>query len=185
MEPLADEDDLVRRTLAGDRAAFASLVERCWLRIYRWLAALSHQVQLAEDLTQETFLKAWRALPTYRPGGRFLTWLFAIARHTWIDHCRSTRAVPAESLTEDLPARDGSPEEAALDQEGRALLREACAGLPTLYREAYLLWSLEDLGFEEIAAVLRINKATARWRVFKARSLLLARLGPYLDREPS
>jgi RNA polymerase sigma-70 factor (ECF subfamily) len=185
MEPSADEDDLVRRTLAGDREAFAILVERFWLRIYRWLAALTHQAQLAEDLTQEAFMKAWRSLPTYRPGSRFLAWLFAIARNTWIDHCRGSRPAPAEPLTEELPARDESPEEAALVQEGRSLLGQACAGLPTLFREAYLLWSLEDLGFEEIARVLRINKATARWRVFKARSLLLARLGPYLDREPS
>jgi RNA polymerase sigma-70 factor (ECF subfamily) len=177
-----DEQQRVERARQGDRQAFAALVERYWQRVYRWLHGLTLRPHLAEDLTQETFLRAWSALATLRQEGGFLSWLFRIARNCLADSRRDPRAA-ARPLPESLPARDPDPLATVVDREGQALLWEACARLPVAYRAALLLWTQEELAYADIAQVLGITEATARWRVCRARQLLLRRLGTYLNRE--
>jgi RNA polymerase sigma-70 factor (ECF subfamily) len=176
-----DEDQLLRSAQAGDRQAFAVLVERYWERLYRWLFHLSHDQHTAEDLAQEAFLKAFAHLHRFQPGTNFRAWLFRIAHNSFANHLRAARR--REPLSETLPANDPGPEASLLSKEALQKLTHAVSQLPTEYRAALLLRVEEDLSFRQIADVLGLTEETARWRVFKARQRLLALLGSALEQE--
>jgi RNA polymerase sigma-70 factor (ECF subfamily) len=179
VEP-AQEEQWVRRSQAGDREAFAALVERYWGRVHRWLSAMMHQAHAAEDLTQEVFLKAWLGLPALQAGSSFPSWIFRIARNCLIDALRG-QAVHVLRLPEAVPAPGPEPLVRLQNQENAALLRQACARLPDLYRAAFLLWTVEDFSYGQIAEALEITEQTARWRVYKARQFLVQALRSQLD----
>ncbi len=183
--PPEDEFQLVRKAREGDRAAFAALVERYWNWVYRWLFGLTRAAHLAEDLTQEAFLKAWRSLDSFQPGASFRAWLFSIARNGLVDCKRGPRGVPSRPLSANLAAPESGPVAEIVQREGAALLEQAIARLPEHFREAFWLWSQDDMSFSEIAQVLGLTEETARWRVFKARLILVKELGSYLDRRLS
>jgi RNA polymerase sigma-70 factor (ECF subfamily) len=173
----AEEERLIRAAQRGDRAAFAALVEAYWERLYRWLFHMTRDRHAAEDLTQETFLKAFAGLHRFRAGTNFAAWVFRIAHNAWANQ-RRAESRRREPLPEDLAAREcGPPEEA----EGREALRDlarAVGRLPTEFRAALLLRAEQGLSFREIAEVLDLTEETARWRVFKARQKLLSLLTP-------
>jgi RNA polymerase sigma-70 factor (ECF subfamily) len=175
------ERALIRSAQGGDRRAFAALVERYWDRLYRWLYHLTHDPHLAEDLAQETFLKAFAGLGKFRADSNFQAWLFRIGHNNFINQRRAARA--RQPFPEHLPAPDEGPLEQALNRESLQLLARAVGRLPAEFRAAFLLRAEEDLSFREIADVLDITEETARWRVFKARQKLLGALAPQLDRE--
>ncbi|GIW80679.1 MAG: RNA polymerase sigma factor [Gemmatales bacterium] len=178
-----DESKLVWEAQNGRQQAFAALAEAYWPKVYRWLFRLSDHPHLAEDLTQEAFLKAWSALPTLAEGSRFRSWLFAIARNCFLQAKRRGR--DEEKLPETIASPIASPEGAALEEETRLLLESACRRLPEHYRAAFLLWTYEDMSYHEIAEVLGTTEVTARWRVCKARRFLLSELKPYLEQHVS
>lgn len=180
MEPSA-EHQLIRRAQAGDRQAFAELVGLYWPRINRWLFGLTRNTHAAEDLTQDVFLKAWSALGTLKGDGGFRAWLFRIAHNGLIDSQRGPRARATRPLPATLTAREPGPVATVLSQESQTLVHDACTRLPPLLRAAFLLRTQEELSFAEIAQVLDASAETVRWRVFKARQLLLHELGAYLD----
>ena len=173
----AEDDGLIRAAQECDREAFAALVERYWERLYRWLCHLTRNRHAAEDLTQETFLKAFSRLQRFRAGTNFAAWLFRIAHNNFANHYRlmqrSTRPLP-----EDRPAQAQSPCEEAETRETMRSLAEAISRLPTDLRAAVLLRVEEDLSFRDIAEVMGLTEETARWRVFKARQKLLSVLAP-------
>jgi RNA polymerase sigma-70 factor (ECF subfamily) len=175
-----EESGWVRRARAGDRAAFAALVDRYWERLRRWLFALTGNEHLAEDLAQEAFTRAWVALPGLAAEVRFQPWLFRIARNCLIDGRRGPRGVEPRRLPEQIQGRSEGPLGELLERESLQALREALAKMPEPFRAAYLLWTQEDLPYGEIAAVLAVSEETARWRVFKARRFLVNELRPYL-----
>lgn len=172
----ADERDWVRQARDGDRAAFTELVKCYWERIRRWLFGLTHHAQLAEDLAQEAFLKAWVGLSSLEREEHFRAWLFRIARNLVLDAEKRPRVVSGLPFPDALPARDEEPLASLVENETRELLRNECERLPEAYRAAYLLWTQEKMPYAEIAQVLAISEVTARWRVCKARQSLLARL---------
>jgi RNA polymerase sigma-70 factor (ECF subfamily) len=180
--PSESEDNLVRRAQAGDRAAFADLVERYWERLYRWLYHLTHDRHTAEDLTQEAFLKVLAHLERFRAGTNFRAWLFRIAHNSFANHLRA-RTRQREPLPDDLADSDQGPVAALESRETLQGLARAVAGLPTEFRAALLLRVEEDLSFRQIADVLGLTEETARWRVFKARQKLLTSLGISLEPE--
>ena len=180
---LGEEHLLIRGAQAGDRQAFARLVERYWDGLYRWLYRLAHDRHTAEDLAQEAFLKALGGLHTFRPGTNFRAWLFRIAHNTYANHRRSAR--PRQPFPEDLAADDEGPVERALSREALRLLAQAVGRLPPDFRAAFLLRAEEGLSFRLVGDVLGITEETARWRVFKARQKLMSVLAPQLDREKS
>jgi RNA polymerase sigma-70 factor (ECF subfamily) len=173
--PSADEGRLVRAAQAGDRPAFARLVDAYWGRLYRWLYHLTHDRHQAEDLAQEAFLKAFAHLQRFRPDTNFRAWLFRIAHNTFANQHRAA-ARRGGPLPADLADRDPGPVEQALSREALARLADALARLPTDFRAALLLRIEEGLSFRQIAGVLETTEETARWRVFKARQKLLAHL---------
>jgi RNA polymerase sigma-70 factor (ECF subfamily) len=143
-----------------------------------WLAGLTGHVHLAEDLTQEAFLKAWIALPKLTAVESFRVWLFRIARNEYLAAMRKPQ--PTDEPPRDATDSGPSPASLAIEREEEAALRAAIGKLPTTYREAYLLWTHEQLTYPEIARILEITEETARWRVCEARRRLTRILEKFL-----
>jgi RNA polymerase sigma-70 factor, ECF subfamily len=181
---LEEEPALVRDAQRGDRQAAAALVERYWERLYRWLYHLTHDRHTAEDLAQETFLKALAHLQTFRAGTNFRAWLFRIAHNNWANHARGS-ARTRHPVPDDLASREESPEDQAVSREALEQLGRAVGQLPPEFRAAFLLRVEEGLSFRQIAQVLGLTEETARWRVFKARHKLLSVLAPDVSGEKS
>ena len=173
----ADEARLIAASQAGDRPAFAELVERYWDRLYRWLYHLTRDPHAAEDLAQESLLKAFAAIRSFRAGSNFRAWLFRIAHNNFVNNRRGQKRVK-QQLPPELPEHGPGPLEEILGREGVERLTQAVLGLPTDYRSALMLRAEEGLSFRQVAEVLGITEQTARWRVFKARQKLMQVLSP-------
>ena len=167
------ESEWIAAAQAGDRSAFARVAAAHDERLFRWLYHLTRDRHRAEDLTQETFLKALAAVKSFRAGSNFRAWLFRIGHNNFVNLKRSERKSPHQP-SEDQPAADTSagPVTAAADREHLAKVSQAISELPTDFRTALMLKAEEGMNYREIAAVLKITEETARWRVFKARQKL-------------
>jgi RNA polymerase sigma-70 factor, ECF subfamily len=176
----AEEAEWIRAAQAGDRSAFARLIERYWDRLYRWLYRMTRDRHMAEDLTQETFLKALNAVQTFRAGSNFRAWVFRIGHNNFVNQRRADRR-SRHQLPEDAAEPEvGSVEMAIENREALEAIARAVAELPSDFRAALTLRVEEDLSFREIARILNTTEETARWRVFKARQKLLKVLAPEL-----
>ncbi len=176
----AEETDLIVAAQAGDRQAFGRLVGLYWDRLYRWLFHLTRDRHRAEDLTQETFLKALAAVGSFRPGTNFRAWLFRIGHNNFVNLKRTDKRA-AHPLPDETPSRPApSAETTASDREVVRRVQEAIEGLSPDFRAALLLRAEAGLSFKEVAEVLGTTEETARWRVFKARQRLVGVLSPDL-----
>lgn len=175
----ADDATLVALALAGDTSAFTVLVERYQRPVYGMILRMVKDPNLAEDLAQETFIKAWGALARYDADHRMASWLFKIAHNATIDHLRR-RNLPTFSLTaaeegeNDLTdrladSRQLSPEQGALGSELGRALEGALEGLRPEYREVMVLRFLEGLAYEEIAEVMALPLGTVKTHIHRAR----------------
>ncbi|MDO8925450.1 MAG: sigma-70 family RNA polymerase sigma factor [Sideroxyarcus sp.] len=177
-----EENELAVRAQAGDRQAFTLLVRRYQDRVFRFILRMNGARDEAMDLTQETFIKAFLALPGWRPDARFGTWLFQIARNATLDVLRRRQCVEFVPLDACLPEggacdpRDGAPlpEEQLAGRQRIALLERALRELPVEQREILLLRELEGMSYTEIAATLDINEGTVKSRLARARVAVLA-----------
>jgi RNA polymerase sigma-70 factor (ECF subfamily) len=176
----AEEADWIRAAQAGDRSAFACLIERYWDRLYRWLYRMTRDRHTAEDLTQETFLKALAAVKTFRAGSNFRAWVFRIGHNNFVNQKRSERRTKHQ-LPDDAAAPDlGSAETTMENREALEAIARAVADLPGDFRAALTLRVEEGLSFRDVARILNTTEETARWRVFKARQKLMKVLAPEL-----
>jgi RNA polymerase sigma-70 factor (ECF subfamily) len=173
----------IQAAQAGDTRAYAALVDQYWPRVQRWLQGLTSDPQEAEDLTQDTFLKVWKALERFAAGSNFRAWLFCIARRCLIDRRRCGRSPDAGRLPDAVATPAPSPVSTLVARETLALVHQAVDRLPSSLREAFLLRTQEELSYQEIGKVMDLTEETARWRVFKARQTLLEELGDVLDKE--
>jgi RNA polymerase sigma-70 factor (ECF subfamily) len=180
--PGDEEHLLIHSAQQGDRQAFTVLVERYWDRLYRWLFHLTHHRHTAEDLAQETFLKAFANLARFRSGSNFHAWLFRIGYNAFVNQWRGEERA-RQAFLQHQPPQQESPVDQVLTRETMQLLARAVGRLPADYRAALLLRAEEGLSFHAIAEVLGIKEETARWRVFKARQKLMTLLAPQMDRE--
>jgi RNA polymerase sigma-70 factor (ECF subfamily) len=170
-----EESRWVRAAQAGDRSAFARLIEIYWPRLYRWLVQLTHNRHAAEDLAQDALLRAWEHLDRFQSGTNFRAWLFRIA-HNALVNSRRGPANRRAGMPPDLADAEPGPDEIVLGRELLQQLSHAVAELPTDWRAALLLRAEEDLSFRQIAAITQTTEETARWRVYKARQMLMRRL---------
>jgi RNA polymerase sigma-70 factor (ECF subfamily) len=177
--PKSDEADLIRAAQAGDRDAFSVIVERYWDRLYHWLVRLTREVSTAEDLTQETFMKAFAAVKRFQAGSNLKAWLFRIAHNNFVNQRRAIKH-NRKPLEPDIAEDPSNPVAETLSREAMLLIAEAVAKLPSDFRGALTLRIEERLSFREIAEVMGITEETARWRVFKARQKLMGVLSPDL-----
>ncbi len=186
----AKSDDAARdRALAlaargGDRQAFASLVRRHQARLFNFLLRLLGRREVAMDLTQDTFLKAWSALPDWQPAARFSTWLFQIGRNAAFDVLRRRQRINFVSYDAGNPADEPgdsapSPEQQYADRQRLRLLERALAALPAEQREILLLRELEDMSYAELAVTLGINEGTVKSRLARARAAALLHYRDY------
>ncbi len=179
------EAELIRRSQQGDEQAFGELVQRYYRLVMSIAYRLSNDPQLAEDMAQETFLKAWQALPRFRIKGEeatgFRPWLCRIAVNTTIDEMRRQR--PIADLEESMISPITQPSEAldrAVDAEA---VRSAIARLPERSRAALILREYEGLSYQEIAEALDIPIGTVMSRLNYARKRLREELEAYLKPE--
>lgn len=173
---MADQDEkAVRRCLEGETDAFETLVARYEARVYSLLLRLVGNPTDAEDLAQETFVKAYRKLETWEAGRPFLSWLFKIAHNTALDFLRARR--PEHQTLDDpeqpVDVAERAPAEPEIDAGS---VERALAELPPLYREALLLRHHEELDYAEIARITGAPLGTVKIRIFRGRELLRRRL---------
>jgi RNA polymerase sigma-70 factor (ECF subfamily) len=164
----------VRLAQAGDRAAFAHLVRRHQGGVHRFILRMLESHDEALELTQETFIKAWQALPQWQPQAQFKTWIYRIASNTAMDALRRRRIVEVVPLEPDYdaPSQGAGPE---LQLESRQRLRAldaALGALPPEQREVILLRELEGLSYAEIGAALDLQEGTVKSRLARAREAL-------------
>ena len=161
--------DTVRRAQQGDDDAFEELVRLYLADVYRLARHIVRDAEAAEDVTQETFLNAYRALPRYRWRAKFSTWLFRIARNCAIDALR-------KAASEQRFLQVHHPERPAPDPSLRAALREALGALPSELREAFVVVEVFGFPYPEAAAILGIPIGTLKSRMHRTRRLLVEAL---------
>ena len=163
-----DEADLVRRCQQGDEAAFQLLVERYLRPLYGTAYLMTRDRALAEDLVQDTFLHAWRGIPSLRSVGSVKAWLVRILVRHVLDQRR--QRVPEAPLVGEVPAMADTHdvEAAVLREEERQRIREALAALPEEQRQAVLLRYYARLTVPEIARALGWREGTVKSRLYRA-----------------
>jgi len=176
----ADEAD-VARARAGDTAAFAALVRRHQDRVFGFILRMLDARDEAMELTQDVFVKAWQALPGWRPEARFSTWLLQIARNAALDQLRRRRLIQFAPLDDGMDVADTAPgpEARYASRQRQALLENALQQIAAEHREILLLREVEDLSYGELAAVLGIAEGTVKSRLARARAALLQHFRPH------
>lgn len=192
----ADADALlVERVKRGDVRAFEMLVVKYQRRIERLIARMVRDTDLVQDIAQETFIRAYRALPQFRGESAFYTWLYRIAVNTAKKSLVDLKRDPLVSETslagqgdDDETSRveneltDGETPEALLaSKEVAGAVNAAIEALSEDLRQAITLREIEGLSYEEIAEVMSCPIGTVRSRIFRAREAIAARLRPLLD----
>jgi RNA polymerase sigma-70 factor (ECF subfamily) len=172
----AEEEDLVRRAQAGDRSAFEELVRRHADRLHAVVLRFVGDREAAQEVTQETFLRAWRGIARFEGRSRFFTWLYRIGIN---EAKRRVEREPAErtvSLDEEpiLQAPDWSqaPETRAEQSDLRRVLEDSIRALPIEYRIPVILRDVEGLTTEEAAEVMELSEAAFKSRLHRARLVL-------------
>jgi RNA polymerase sigma-70 factor (ECF subfamily) len=180
------DDKLIEEALRGDQKAFKELMARHQASVFHIIFRLVRDKELANDLVQETFMKAFSSLKTYRSEYRFSTWLYKIAANSSIDHLRKKR-IRALSLDNPIQTGDGEigfevadyshhPEREMVRHEQEASINDAISSLPRKYRQVIIARHQEEKSYEEIADELGVPVGTVKARIFRARELLKKRL---------
>ena len=176
------EAQIVRRVLAGDVNAFGTLVTEYEKGVYAIAQRMTGNPEDAADMTQETFIKAYNSLQSFRGDSKFSVWLYRIASNVCLDFLRSRSRKPAVSLSveddegeeTELDIADESQSPELLLERGltRDAVRRGLQALPPDYKQILLLREIQGLSYEEIADVLQIEVGTVKSRIFRARKRL-------------
>ena len=184
---MMEEKDLICRAARGDAEAFRQLVEAYQTPAYR-LAARMCGPDSAEDVTQEAFLAAWRALPEFRGDCRFSTWLYRLVSNAAIDCLRREKKHRDTGDVDDLELPDGgpSPQELAERSDTRDAVRRALDRLSPEHRQVLLLRFMQELDYGEIARALDVSEGTVKSRINRAKARLREMLaaGNFFDASP-
>jgi len=186
---------LIERVKQGDVKAFEMLVVKYQRRIERLIGRMVRDVDLVPDIAQETFIRAYRAIPQFRGDSAFYTWLYRIAVNTAkkalmelkrdplvTEAARASRDEEDDSPRFDNQLSDGATPEALLaSKQIAAAVNFAIEGLSEELRQAITLREIEGLSYEEIAELMHCPIGTVRSRIFRAREAIAARLRPLLD----
>ena len=184
--------ELVQRVQAGDKQAFNLLVSKYQRRVIRLLSRLIRDPAEIEDVTQEAFIKAYRALPNFRGESAFYTWLYRIAVNTAKNYLAAQGRRP-RTVSEFQGGEDGesfeamdvvednnTPESAMLTRQVAETVNRAIEALPEDLRTAITLREIEGLTYEEIAQAMSCPIGTVRSRIFRAREAISEQLKPVL-----
>lgn len=187
-ETVFDEKELVEKALNGDSEAFGGLVALYEKRIYSFSLGMLSDPDDAFDVSQDTFLKAYRSLNSFKGESSFYTWLYAICRNCCYDYIkqRNRRMKKSISLSEyendddgaavEIPDTVSQPDIVLENKQARELIIEAVKALPEKHREIIVLRDFEDLSYDQIAEALGISEGTVKSRLSRARMKLQALL---------
>ena len=187
MSNKAEDQVLVERAQGGDKRAFDLLVLKYQHKIVKLIMRYVRDPAEALDVSQEAFIKSYRALPRFRGDSAFYTWLYRIAVNTAKNHLVAMKRRPADFEVDlqdpesyDMNARlqDGdSPDRILQREELRGVIEDAIASLPDELRQAIVLREIEGLSYEEIATAMDCPVGTVRSRIFRAREAIDGRIG--------
>lgn len=186
------DTELVARVQHGDKSAFDLLVLKYQHRIIKLVGRYVREPADALDVTQDAFLKAYRALPNFRGESAFYTWLYRIAINTAKNHLVAAARRPSDVdlgsnedgeqfEIEDMQSTLETPERLLLTEEIRQTVIDAIGKLPDDLRTAIMLREVDGLSYEEIATVMDCPIGTVRSRIFRAREAVDLRLKPLLE----
>lgn len=197
LEKTVDADwPLVERTIAGDQRAYGLLVLKYQRRVQRLVGRMVRDVDLVEDITQETFIRAYRALHQFRGDAQFYTWLYRIAVNTAkkaLLELKRDRTISESffardeddetSVRQNEPSSDETPESVLAAKEIAGVVNSAMDELPEELRQAVVLREIEGLSYEEISLAMSCPIGTVRSRIFRAREAISAKVKPLLDKQ--
>ena len=180
-----DEHTLIYRTQQGNIEAFNPLVTKYQHRIYTCIRKQVKDPETAKDLTQETFLKAFVGLPSFRGDSAFSSWLYRIAKNLCIDYHRKQKTendiAPLHTIDERrLIDPHPDPSQDIETQERRRVLREAIQHLPSMRKKVFLLRYVQELSIKDIATCIKRSEGTVKTHLYKAHHQLRELLTPYL-----
>ncbi len=194
------DTELVRRAAVGDQRAFELLYIKYQRRVERLIGRMVRDVDLVPDIAQETFIRAYRALPQFRGDAQFYTWLYRIAVNTAKKHLLDMKRDPTVTMSAmhssdndetSAPepeqsmgvADNATPDSILASKEIAVAVNAAMDALPEELRQAITLREIEGLSYEDIAQALSCPIGTVRSRIFRAREAISTRIKPMLDRQ--
>jgi RNA polymerase sigma-70 factor (ECF subfamily) len=181
-KPPLEDAQVVRQILRGKREAFSLLVDRYQKPIFNFIYRFYGNYDLAQELTQETFLRCYQFLKSYDPERKFSTWLYTVAKNLCIDELKKQRSAREIPLDDVLPAVDAREAEETIDdnQQSQCIRREedfklleALQELPAAARTVLLLHYFQGLSYQEIGETLGLPVSTVKIRIFRAKKALL------------
>jgi len=186
------DHELVLRAQRGDKRAFGLLVDKYQRKLARLLSRMIRDQSEIEDVVQESFIKAYRALPNFRGDSAFYTWLYRIGINTAKNYLVSVGRRPTVSTDieiEDAENFDSgdelrttdTPESSMMTKQIAQTVNDTVEGLPEELRTAITLREIEGLSYEEIATIMACPIGTVRSRIFRARETIASKLRPLLD----
>jgi len=186
------DQQLVERAQRGDKQAFELLVSKYQRKLARLLSRFIRDATEVEDVTQEAFIKAYRALPTFRGDSAFYTWLYRIGINTAKNYLAAMgRRAPttteidseeAEGYEDGEQLRDlNTPENQMMSRQVAETVNQTLESLPEELRSAITLREIEGLSYDDIADIMNCPIGTVRSRIFRAREAIAAKLRPLLD----
>ena len=195
-KPIDSDAILVERTVAGDQKAFELLVIKYQRRIQRLIGRMVRDVDLVEDIAQETFIRAYRALAQFRGEAQFYTWLYRIAVNTAKKALMDLKRNPTISensfksddddetspLENELTSNE-TPDAVLASKEIAQIINAALEALPEDLRQAITLREIEGLSYEEISAAMNCPIGTVRSRIFRAREAISQKVKPLLENQ--
>ena len=195
-KPIDSDSVLVERTVAGDQKAFELLVIKYQRRIQRLIGRMVRDVDLVEDIAQETFIRAYRALAQFRGEAQFYTWLYRIAVNTAKKALMDLKRNPTVSENsfksddddetsplENELTNSETPDAVLASKEIAQIINAALEALPEELRQAITLREIEGLSYEEISEAMNCPIGTVRSRIFRAREAISQKVKPLLENQ--
>ncbi len=185
IEARSVERRLVEAAQSGDQKAYGQLIRQHQRRLMRFAIGLTGSFDVAEDIVQEAFVKAYQALKTFRTEYSFYPWLSTIARNLAYNHIhREEKKESLEALQDkgyDPQSAELGPLEQLMNDEGQRRFFAAVTALPTQFRSVFVLRHFEGMDYSEIASYLKIPPGTVDSRLYRARQMLLEALRDLLE----
>ena len=178
----SQDSQLIYKAKSGDENALQELLSKYKIAVYNLIYRMVKDKQEAEDLTQETFIKTFKSLPSFNEDYAFSTWIFKIATNNCIDFFRKRKLktysidkpikYKTSEIQQDHPDPDLNAEKNLLAKERSELIKEAIGSLPKKYNEAIVLRHRQEKSYEEISEMLYLPLGTVKARIFRAREML-------------
>jgi len=182
-----EEKELVLQSINGDDEAFGLLVNKYKNKVFNMAYNMTHNRETADDIAQEVFIKAYKALPKFQFKSQFGTWLYQITANHIRDYLRKEGKVKQYSLEEmqELPSQDKnhtqSIEKKQINKKRREIVFTAIRSLPEKHRIILVLRDIQGYSYDDIAKILKISPGTVDSRLFRARKSLRKKISPFLN----